>query len=60
MKKPYTVEMDLHLKVDVNALDEEEAVTNAIDELEDSFFTTFYREDFWNIRVTEGSKDKEE
>ena len=60
MKKPYVVEMDLHLKVDVNALDEEEAVKRAIEEMEDEFFTMFDREDFRNIRVTEGSKDKEE
>lgn len=60
MRKPYTVEMDLHLRCEVNALDDEEAINRAIEELEDCFFTTFSRTDFWNIKVTEGSKDKEE
>ena len=60
MKKPYVVEMDLHLRWNVKALDEEEAVKRAIEEMEDEFFTMFDREDFRNIKVTEGSKDKEE
>ena len=54
MKKPYIVEMDLHIKCEVNALDEEHAVNVAIDELEDNYFTCFMKDDFRNIKVTKG------
>lgn len=52
MKRPYLVEMDLHIKYEVNALDEENAVNVAISELEDNFFTCFMKDDFRNIKVT--------
>ena len=58
MRKPYTVEMDLHLKCEVNALDEEEAVDIAIEELGDSYFTSFVREDFKNVKVTKEEKEE--
>ena len=51
-RRPYIVEMDLHVRREVNALNEENAVNVAISELEDDYFTCFMKEDFRNIKVT--------